>query len=142
MTQQTKATVIPAIAALAGAVAGSLLGVILSGYAESKRLEALHRSVAIDAFIEAAWANSSEQESIETYQKLVNKLTVYAPEQLLCALAEYHETDCAAKGDPTPECRELWSNVVAEMREFTGAKQIENEVIVGVIWGRTPTSPP
>lgn len=125
-----------AFLALVGAIAGSLTGVLLAGYAESEKLEALRRSEAIDAFIEASWDDPNSENNEDRYQKLLNKVVVYAPATVLSALRDYQLTDCAERGDPTRKCRELWANVAAEMRAFTGAENVESDLIVNVLWGR------
>lgn|GEM_PF-2865975 len=134
---EMRVAVIAGIFGLIGAVIGSGLTIFFAGYTESEKLLALQKKNAVDAFIEEAWEDPNNNvKSTTKYFTMLNKLSVYAPKELIEALGNYHGTSCSEKEDTGNNCKELWAQVVHEIRKLSGSDQVTDSDIIKLLWGK------
>ena len=130
-------TIIAGVFSLVGALIGSGITIFFSGYVESEKISVTQKKNAIDAFIEFAWEdpNDKDQSNAQYFKKL-QKLSIYAPDNLLRAVVNYHGAQCAENHDESYKCKALWAKVVQEIRELSGSDRVTDDAIISLIWGQ------
>jgi hypothetical protein len=127
------ARLVPLVAALVGAVAGSIMGLMTAGHVESDKQAAVRTSEALADHLAAAWGGATDTLQ---YTRALTRLAVYAPPDALEAVHAYNTTQCAAEGDKTRECRASWARVVNAFRSANNAQPLPEDLVIEVFWGK------
>lgn len=123
-----------------GALLGVIIGMFFAGYIESEKQKVILSSKAIETFAESTWIDHDpkhKKEDQRKYIRLINRMAIYAPTNVIEALGNYHASECNGADDNnlSPKCKKLWSQVVVAMRDAAEQDEVKEEGIRRFMWG-------